>query len=292
MTPPPQVLPQLQPRSADGHKGTYGRVLVVAGSRGFSGAAVLTGMAALKCGAGLVAVACPETIQDTVAAGFPCYTTIGLPANEQGQLSNRTADALASIVPKWDIIAIGPGLSTSDGVALTVRSLLKQFDKPMVIDADGLNVLTPLDETLANRNAPTVLTPHPGEFARLTGSPTPISPGGRMCAAKQFATIHRCVLLLKGHRTVISDGVNTTVNATGNPGMATGGSGDVLTGVIAALMGQGLSAFDAAVLAAHVHGLAGDLAAKALGEVSLTAVDILAHLPAAIRSMSAASAVS
>lgn len=262
------AVPTLPPRPRDGHKGTFGRVLVIAGSRGMSGTAVLCGSAALKGGAGLVTVMCPESIQDIVAAGNPCYMTTKL---------DGALHALAGA----DVVAIGPGLGSEPFVAAFVKMVAMRFSKPIVIDADALNALSPFE---GPRSSPTILTPHPGEFARLRGEPTPTEHEARREAAIAFAKKHHVVLLLKGHRTIVTDGERVFINFTGNPGMATGGTGDVLTGLIAALLGQGLAPFDAAVLGAHLHGVAGDLAAKALGEVSMTALDLLQCLPQAFMS--------
>ncbi len=267
-------VPTIPVRAVDSHKGTYGRVLVIAGSRGMSGAAVLTGSAALRSGAGLVTVACPEAVQDIVAMGNACYTTFGI---------TGTA-SLIELAAKCDVFAIGPGLGLAPETATMVRTILDAFPaKPIVLDADGLMNLLPLPESIRARAMPIVMTPHPGEFARLTGRTASEISANRATLAVEFATQHRVVLLLKGHHTIVTDGTHIYTNETGNPGMATGGTGDVLTGVIAAFIGQGFSPFDAAVLGAHVHGQAGDLAAQAFGMVSLIASDLLDHLPKAIR---------
>ena len=267
-------VPTIPVRDVDSHKGTYGRVLVIAGSRGMSGAAVLTGSAALRSGAGLVTVACPEAVQDIVAMGNACYTTFGF---------TETA-SLVELAAKCDVIAIGPGLGLAPETATMVRTIIDAFPaKPIVLDADGLMNLLPLPESIRNRAMPIVMTPHPGEFARLTGQTASEISANREAFAVEFAAKHRVVLLLKGHRTIVADGTQLTTNETGNPGMGTGGTGDVLTGVIAAFSGQGFSPFDATVLGAHVHGRAGDLAAEALGMVSLIASDLLDYLPQAIR---------
>lgn len=267
-------VPTIPVRDSDSHKGTYGRVLVIAGSRGMSGAAILTGSAALRSGAGLVTVACPEVVQDIVAMGNACYTTFGI-----SELAS-----LVELAAKCNVLAIGPGLGLAPETATMVRTILDAFPaKPIVLDADGLMNLLPLPESIRTRDTPIVMTPHPGEFARLTGRSTSEITANREELAVEFATRHRVVLLLKGHHTIVTDGTQLTTNDTGNPGMATGGTGDVLTGVIAAFIGQGFSPFDAAVLGAHVHGRAGDLAAETLGMVSLIASDLLDHLPKAIR---------
>ncbi len=263
---PPLHLPARRP---DGHKGSYGRVLVVAGRRGMTGAAVLCGSAALRGGAGLVQVACPADVQDVVSLGNPCYLTAGW-----------GDDPLATLKPlaeAADVLAVGPGL----GDVTFVRDLLLAVpDTPAVVDADGLRAFL---SDPPRRTGPTVLTPHPGEFARLVGKTVPEVQADRGGLATAYAASHGVVVLLKGTGTVVTDGSRLTLNRTGNPGMATGGTGDVLTGLLAAFMGQGLSAFDAAVLAAWAHGYAGDLAAADLGQVALTAADVLGYLPAAVR---------
>jgi NAD(P)H-hydrate epimerase len=277
------ALPALAPRAPDSHKGDFGRVLVVAGSRGMSGAAILCATAALRGGAGLVRAAVPADILPIVAAGNPCYMTAPLPHDEQGRLAEPAAAEVLRLAAASDVIAAGPGLGPTPAVAAVVRALLARTQAPLVLDADALNVLAGQTEVLRGRAVPPVLTPHPGEFARLLGREVPAEPTQRQELAVRFAAEHGVVLLLKGHGTVISDGRRVAVNTTGNPGMATGGSGDVLTGLIAALLGQHLEPFAAAQLGAHLHGLAGDLARDDLGEVSLIATDLIAYLPRALR---------
>lgn len=283
MTPGVQTvsaLPPLPVRPADGHKGTFGTVLVVAGSRGMSGAAVLSGSAAVRGGAGLVRVACPSDIQAVVASGNPCYLTSGLTGADH---VDEYADQVLNLAKTADVIAVGPGLGQSDAVRDMVRQQVVAGDTPLVLDADALNVLVPIPDGLRDRKAAVVLTPHPGEFARLTGTTTAQVQANRLNLAIGFAQQWHVVLLLKGQHTIVTDGSRVYVNGTGNPGMATGGTGDVLTGLIAALIGQGMSAFDAAVLGAWVHGRAGDLAAEAVGQTALCATDVLSHLPLALR---------
>lgn len=276
---PVAAIPSLPKRAADSHKGTYGRVLVVAGSRGMAGAAVLCGSAALRGGAGLVQVACPSEVQPVVAAGNPCYMTVGVSHRTDGTYSEACLQELLALGEAADALAVGPGLGNRPDVAQLVRGLLVGLpNKPVVLDADGLNVLPPIPEELAARPAPLILTPHPGEFARLLGLTTAEVQADRDRLAAEFARTHRCVVVLKGTATVVTDGERIYHNATGNPGMATGGSGDVLTGVVAALVGQKLPAFDATVLGVHVHGRAGDLAAGVLGQTALTAADLLGYL--------------
>lgn len=259
-------IPRLPARRANSHKGEYGRVLIVAGSRGFGGAAVLCGRGALRGGAGLVTVVCPRDIHDVVAAGNPCYMTADLPDHALG-------------LPPADVIAIGPGLGRTANVAGLVRELVSGFAGPLVIDADALAALVPGQPA---RSVPAVLTPHPGEFARLVNKSITEVQSRREELAVAYAREQGVVMLLKGSGTIVTDGVRVSVNSTGNPGMATGGCGDVLTGLIAALLGQRLQPFEAAVLGAWAHGRAGNLAAAQFGEISLTAVDLLDHLPAAL----------
>lgn len=276
-------LPTLPPRRLDSHKGDYGRVLIVAGSRGMSGAAILAGTAALRGGAGLVRVAVPELIGNVVASGNPCYMTALLPHAEDGRFSAAAEAPLRALAAESDVVAGGPGLGRSTATTALVRTLLREVTGPLVLDADALNVLTEGRDDLRARSIPAVLTPHPGEFARLLGSDTAAVQANRATLAAQFAADHKVVVVLKGHGTVVTDGTQVFINPTGNPGMASGGSGDVLTGLTAALLGQGLKPFAAAQLAVYLHGLAGDLARDRLGEVSLIATDILEQLPAAFR---------
>jgi len=285
---PVNALPPWPRRAADGHKGSYGTVLVVGGSRGMGGAAVLCGRAALRAGAGLVQVACPDGVRPLVAAGCPCYTTFGIRQHADGTF----AEGAAGDVVEWgraaDVLAIGPGLGQTPDVAPLVRAVVRDLPKTLtVVDADGLNALAPFADEFRSRPVPLILTPHPGEFARLSGEPVPDSSVRREAAAVAFAARFGVVLVLKGAGTVVTDGRRVYQNSTGNPGMATGGAGDVLTGVVAALLGQHLTPFDAAVLGVWVHGRAGDLAAAALGQTALTAADLPEYLPAAFRDLEA-----
>lgn len=278
-------LPKLPPRAPDAHKGDFGRVLIVGGSAGMAGAASLAGQAALRSGAGLVTVACPAQVQPVAAAMCPCYTTRPLPQH-QGALSTRAWPELNALLKSADVAAIGPGLGLAATTAQLVRRLAAQAPIPLVLDADALTALAQDTTPLHSAQAPRVLTPHPGEMARLAALPNPGAvQRDRLAVACAFAQRHRCVVVLKGQGTIVTDGDRFCVNATGNPGMATGGSGDVLTGVVAALIGQGLAPFEAAQLAVHVHGLAGDLAAGRLGQLSLTAACLLDALPQAFLSL-------
>jgi NAD(P)H-hydrate epimerase len=284
---PPQVVtqvPKLPPRAADSNKGNFGHVLVVAGSRGMSGAAVLCGSAALRGGAGIVRVAVPADVLPIVAGGNPCYLTAGLPQDDDGRLSAHAEKALLDLAGAHDVLALGPGLGRSPGLNALVHALIEKTPRALVLDADGLNALQGHTERLRHRSAPLLLTPHPGEFARLCGTDVAAVQADRQGLAVNFAALHRVVLVLKGRGTVVTDGRQVYVNTTGNPGMATGGTGDVLTGLVAALLGQGLAPFAAAQLGVYAHGLAGDRARDRLGAVALIASDLIDELPAALRS--------
>ncbi len=280
----PSGLPDLPPRRADAHKGLFGLALIVGGSRGMAGAAALAGMAALRSGAGLVRVAVPDVCQDLVAGFEPSYMVVGLPSDAAGRIAAHARERIAELAEGATVVALGPGLGRSADLDQLVPWLYTHLERPMVVDADGLNALAALGRLPLDPPAPRILTPHPGEFARLSGG-NKVPAREREAAARQYASAHRVVLVLKGHETCVSDGKQVWVNATGNPGMATGGTGDVLTGVIAALACQGLSPYDAARLGAHVHGLSGDLAAAQLGQVSLAASDLVRFLPQAFRQM-------
>jgi NAD(P)H-hydrate epimerase len=274
-------VPHLAPRPADANKGTFGRVLVVAGSRGMSGAAVLCASAALRGGAGLVQLAVPEGILPVVAAVNPCYLTAPLPQDGQGRLAAAALGALTALVRASTAAVVGPGLGQSAEVRSLVLALVEQTTTPLVLDADSLNVLVGHLDRLRGRKAPFVLTPHPGEFARLLGSDVPSVQARREDLAAQFAASHGGIVVLKGQRTVVTDGRRLYLNTTGNPGLATGGTGDVLGGLVAAFLAQGLEPFAAAQLGVYLHGLAGDLGRDEVGEVSLIASDLLTYLPRA-----------
>jgi NAD(P)H-hydrate epimerase len=276
-------LPTLVPRPADSNKGSFGRVLIVAGSRGMSGAAILCGSACLRGGAGLVKVTVPQEILPIVAGANPCYLTAPLPQDEHGRLAAGAASEVVALARPQDILAVGPGLGTGPAITELVSTLVSQVQIPLVLDADALNALRPAADILARRAGPLILTPHPGEFARLLATDVPTVLADRANLAIRFAAAHGLVLVLKGHGTIVTDGRRLYVNTTGNPGLATGGTGDVLTGLIAALLGQGLDAFAAAQLGVYLHGRAADLARDDLGEVSLIATDLLLYLPRVLR---------
>lgn len=275
-----QNVPHPPGRPIDGHKGTFGRVLIIAGSRGMSGAAALTGQSALRGGSGLVFVALPESILPIVAGYEPSYLTVPLPEDAEGRIAIESKDLLESHVESADVIACGPGLGKSKELAALVTWLYTSVPKFLVLDADALNLLSETPEVLSQSpqdetgNIPRILTPHPGEFSRLVGRSIAEVEKDREVLAAEFAEENGVVLVLKGQKTIITDGERLAVNTNGNSGLATGGSGDVLTGLMASLLGQGLSAFDAAHFAVHLHGLAADLAAHDLSEPGLISSDL------------------
>jgi NAD(P)H-hydrate epimerase len=273
-------IPKLKPRAVDGHKGDYGKVCIVAGSLGMSGAAALAGRAALRSGAGLVRVATPKSVLPIVAAIEPSFTTIALPEDGAGRISAKAIGAILEATGQNDAVAFGPGIGTSGALRSILETLLEQQNLRLVIDADGLNNLAGLKNWPARLKAKLILTPHPGEMKRLwSGLLREEIPTDRQQQALQLAQKTNTIVVLKGAGTVVTDGEKVYINKTGNPGMATAGSGDVLTGAIAALLGQGLSDFDAAILGVYIHGLAGDIAAEKTGQISLMTTDIIDSLP-------------
>ncbi|BCR04098.1 bifunctional NAD(P)H-hydrate repair enzyme [Desulfuromonas versatilis] len=276
----------LPARPAAGHKGTFGHLLVVAGSTGKSGAAAMTAEGALRAGAGLVTVGCPRSIHPTLEVKLTEAMTAPLDEVDGG-LSLQAQEQVRELWAGKQVLAIGPGLGLADETRALVRHLVRECPLPVVLDADGLNSLEGKPAILNQRTAGTaVLTPHPGEMARLTGLSIAEVEADRLGVARRFATAYGAVLVLKGARTVIAlpDG-RLRINASGNPGLATGGMGDVLTGLIAGLIAQGSPAEEAAVLGVFLHGLAADRLRKTLGEAGMTASDLLRELPAARREL-------
>ncbi|HEW78427.1 MAG TPA: NAD(P)H-hydrate dehydratase [Phycisphaerales bacterium] len=272
-------IPKLKPRAVDAHKGDFGRVCIIAGSSGMSGAAALAGRAALRAGAGLVRVAIPESILPIVASIEPSFTTIPLAEDSTGRISAKAINTILSTVSENDAVAFGPGISTSSALRSILETIIKQERLRLVVDADGLNNLSRIKDWPGKLKAKLILTPHPGEMKRLWSALFREQlPPDRQQQAVQLAQHSETVVVLKGAGTVVADGQRVYTNKTGNPGMATAGSGDCLTGVITALAGQGLNSFDAAVLGVYIHGLAGDIAAERKGPVSLIATDIIQAL--------------
>jgi NAD(P)H-hydrate epimerase len=275
----------ISPRTPDSHKGDYGRVLVVAGSVGKTGAAYLAALGALRSGAGLVTIATPSACQAILAAMAPEYMTEALVATDAG-LDPDGVDRVIDMAR--DVIALGPGLGDGQGTREFIRRIVDRAGMPMVIDADGLNAFADDPDRLTGREGrDIIITPHTGEMARLVGMTTDEVRASRIEIARNFAVAHHAFVVLKGHRTLIAtpDG-KLFINPTGNPGMATGGTGDVLTGVIAAWLAQLLDAEAACRLAVYLHGLAGDLAEADEGEVAMTSADVAAHLGDAMLELS------
>jgi len=289
---PTSDVPALPPRPATLHKGQAGHVALVAGSRGLSGAAVLCGCGALRSGAGLVRLHCPASIQAIVAGSEPSLMTIGLAEDAEGRLTYEGAAARIDLA--WPtVLAVGPGLGQALALPDLVAFLLRQFPGPVVLDADGLNNAAGLGARLweSRPNLPTVVTPHPGEMARLrqaAGLPelSGRDDGVRLQIAHEYAVRTGFTVVLKGHHTVVATATEAYVNPTGNAGMATGGMGDVLTGVIAALLAQGLTAFEAARLGVYVHGLAADRCAQQIGAVGYLAREVADGIPGALAEQS------
>jgi NAD(P)H-hydrate epimerase len=273
------------PRPAESNKGSYGHVLVVGGSLGKAGAAAMAGIAALRAGAGLATVATPRSVLGTVAGFHPELMTEPLPETDAGTISNKSLDRIGDLGKGKSVVAIGPGISRHPQTSELVRTLVAQLELPSVVDADGLNAFEGRAAELNGRNRALVITPHPGEMARLAGMSIPDVQKDRLGVARKFAREHELIVVLKGHRTLVvrADG-EAWVNTTGNPGMATGGTGDILTGMVAGMIAQHPKDAFAAVLAAvHLHGLAGDVMRESVGEHSLVATDLLRGLPEAFR---------
>ena len=268
-----KVLSLLPDRDPNAHKGDFGRILLLCGSRGYTGAAALAAMGALRSGAGLTFLGVPESIYAIEAVKltepivFPLFEA-------EGKLSKAAIPEILHRLEHMDAVLIGPGLGQSKGTLAVTRAVLENAKCPVVVDADGINVLAAHMDILRKRHDPTILTPHAGEFSRLGGSGQ-----NRIAGAEAFATEYGCVLLLKGHETVITDGVETYVNQTGNPGMAVGGSGDVLAGIIVSLLGQKLPVLEAAAAGAWLHGAAGDICAKEIGQYGMLPGDMVEVLP-------------
>jgi ADP-dependent NAD(P)H-hydrate dehydratase len=278
-------LPILLPRKPDSHKGDYGRILLIGGSRGMAGAISLSGKAALRSGAGLATLAVPTTILETVAGFDPCYMTWPLPADDLGRIAADADFAIDLPLRNANVVALGPGLGRSDTLRHLVHKWYAEISAPMVVDADALNLLSQVEGSFATHAGPRVLTPHPGEFRTMTGMEKAASREALEAKAIECAGQWGVTIILKGHHSFITDGAGAYHNSTGNPGMATGGVGDVLTGVTASLLSQFAAPLDAARLGVHVHGLAGDLAAQELGQVGMTALDVCNALPRAFEGL-------
>jgi NAD(P)H-hydrate epimerase len=284
VTTPRDFATLLADRTPDGHKGTYGHVMVVGGSLGKSGAVAMAGMSVLRSGAGLATIATPRSVLPMVAAFTPEIMTEPLAETEEGTISSESFGRISQVLEGMDVIALGPGIGRDPATVSFVRQFVANCKVSLVIDADGLNAFAGQTDKLSGGNRPLLLTPHPGEMSRLTGMSTAEVQRDRVGVARKFAAEHECILVLKGHRTLIAlpDGT-VWVNVTGNPGMATGGTGDVLTGIVAGMMAQTRDVAMAVRAAVYLHGLAGDVAREKVGEASLVAGDLITHLPEAFK---------
>jgi ADP-dependent NAD(P)H-hydrate dehydratase / NAD(P)H-hydrate epimerase len=273
----------LGPRARDANKGSYGHVLVIGGSLGKAGAAAMAGFSALRAGAGLSTVATPKSVLATVAAFHAELMTEPLAETEQGTISLRAVGHNLDALLDRTTLAIGPGISRNSETATFVRTIVTRGDKELVVDADALNAFEGAADLLSGRGRTVVITPHPGEMARLTGLSIPQIQANRLEVARSFAREHQLIVVLKGHRTLVAASDGTVwVNPTGNPGMATGGTGDILTGMVAGLIAQHPQhALEATALAVYLHGLAGDLASESVGENCMVATDLVRFLPQA-----------
>ena len=268
------VLAMLPDRPKDAHKGCFGKILLLCGSRGYTGAAYLSAMGALRSGAGLVYLGVPESIYAIEAVKLNEPVVFPLP-DEGGKMSEKAVPEILERLGKMDAVLMGCGMGMSAGTLAVLETVLKNAKCPVVLDADGINLVSAHKDLLRGRTAPTVLTPHDGEYLRLAGS----LGKDRMTAAGDLARELGCVVVLKGHRTWITDGASFCRNTTGNPGMAVGGSGDMLAGMIVSLLGQGMGPLEAAECAVWLHGAAGDLCQKELGQYGMLPSDMLEALP-------------
>jgi len=282
----PLPIHRLFDRHPEAHKGDFGHALLIGGSPGMAGSIALAAIAALRGGAGLVTAAVPASQQSLVASWHPCMMTLGLPETQAHQIAADASVPLMQLASKGRVVAIGPGLGRTADSQSVVQSLYQMEHLPMVLDADAIPEGCPqwLKRSAGDRPPARIWTPHPGEFERWSGVPRNDREAQEQ-AARELAEMLGVVILLKGHRSLITDGNHAVHNPTGCPEMAAGGAGDCLTGLLAALLAQGLPAWDAARLGAYLHGLAGQLAVKRLGGPSVLATDIIESLPTAFRQL-------
>lgn len=264
----------LPKREQDFHKGDAGRILLLCGSEGYTGAAALAAMGALRSGAGLVFLGVPKAIYQIEA--IKLNETIVFPLDDlDGMLSPTSVNKIDSLLGKMDAVLIGPGLGISSGTEKVATYVLEKFPGPVVLDADGITVMQKHKDILRGRTGQTIITPHEGEFYRFAGKKAE----NRQAAACELANQVNAIVVLKGHRTIVTDGKDVYINTTGNPGMAVGGSGDVLAGMITSLIGQGMIPFQAAQCAVWLHGAAGDICARKMGQYGMLPSDMLNVLP-------------
>jgi NAD(P)H-hydrate epimerase len=275
----PKGLPK---RRQDAHKGDFGRVLVVAGSPGMTGAAVLASESALISGCGLVRLACAKSLNPIFEVKLTAVMTLPVAETPNATISEKAFQTIQREVERYQSMVVGCGLSTDVSTKRLVQDIIRKLKKPLVLDADGLNAITGEPQILLDHNGSIVITPHPGEMARLVAKPVEDVQKNRTMMASNFARAFNCIVVLKGHKTVVTDGKRVYINKTGNSGLATAGSGDVLSGMIGSFIAQGMDGFDSAVTAVYLHGLAGDLAAEELTEYSVTSEHLLKFIPKAI----------
>ena len=269
-----KVLNILPDRDPFAHKGKFGKILLLCGSEGYTGAAALAAMGALRAGAGLAYLAVPESIYAIEAVKLTEPVILPL-VDRDGSLAPEAAETVSALLPKMDAVLIGPGIGLSEGPLRVLETVLTEAKCPVVVDADGITLLGQHKDRMRGRTCPMILTPHAGEFVRLGGC----LGEDRLKAAMETALQWEAVVLLKGRGTVITDGTNVYQNPTGNPGMAVGGSGDLLAGILTAFLGQGIAPLEAAACAAWVHGGAGDLCAREMGQYAMLPTDMLHALP-------------
>lgn len=268
------VLNILPDRPMRAHKGDFGKIMLLCGCRGYTGAAALSALGALRSGAGLVYLCVPESIYEIEA--MKLNEAIVLPVSERnGKLSPSCIPQISELLPKMDAVLIGPGIGCSDDVQQVVKWVLQNYNGPVVLDADGINAIKNHTDILRGRTCPTIITPHEGEFVRFGGDLS----NGRIAGATELALDLGCIVVLKGHETVVTDGVEVYINTTGNPGMAVGGCGDVLAGMITSLLGQKLPPIHASACAVWLHGAAGDVCADEIGQYGMLPSDMLHVLP-------------
>ena len=269
-----EVINILPDRDINAHKGNFGRIMLLCGSRGYTGAAALAAMGALRAGAGLVYLCVPESIYEIEAAKLLEPIVLPFP-DEKGMLSSKAIKQISNMIFQMDAVLIGPGLGQSEGTTAVTSWVLQNYSGPIVLDADGINVMKTHKDILRGRTSPTILTPHTGEFCRLGGLPNTDKADETSRIARDLGAI----IVHKGHNTVISDGERVYINTTGNPGMAVGGCGDILAGMIVSLIGQGISPIEAAACGVWLHGAAGDICAQELGQYAMLPSDMLQVLP-------------
>ena len=280
-------LPPLPARGPQHHKGKSGRILVIAGSAGMTGAGGMASITCLRAGGGVVLWAIPRSLNNIGEALYPEVMTLPIPDTPAGAPSMDAREILVEAARETDCVVLGPGLPVAGDTGELMRLLIPEIYPPLVIDGGAFSAIGTDVMIIRKRQSPTIITPHPGEMGRITGKTVPEVQEKRRDFATKYAKLSGAVVALKGHATVVTDAKDVYVNESGNPGMATAGSGDILCGVIAALVGQGLEPFAAAKLGVYLHGLAGDLATCEMGVHGVIASDIINHLPAAFKAYAA-----